>query len=117
MTGGEIAGIIGAVSALANVFLGWWGMAKRKDAVALADGVKVLEHAIDENKHHIEKIPGGAAITATIKDYGPVAEAAVDAAREIADTIARERYVNTKIEEARNWHAECEEERKDISGA
>lgn len=92
MSGVEIAGIIGAASALLNVFLGFWGAAKKKDAHRIAEGVVVLESAISDNKEHIEKIPGGKVVTNTVKEYGEAARVAVDSARALAHAYAKEAY-------------------------
>ena len=71
----------------------------------------IVESAVEENKQHVEKIPGGQAITQTIKEYGPAARAAVDTARRIASTIARQRYETAHIAREHARHAKRETER------
>lgn len=112
MTGIEIAALI---SAIGNLVVGLWGLRKKKSLEAVADGMLIVESAVEENKQHVEKIPGGKAVTQTIKEYGPAARAAVDTARRIADTIARERYEAAIIarEHARQAQREAQRAREE----
>jgi len=109
MTGVEIAALI---SAIGNLFLGIWGLRKKKALDAVADGMVIVEKAVEENKDRVESIPGGKAITRTIKEYGPAARAAVDAARRVADALARKRYESKIIARERARHARRETDRR-----
>lgn len=105
MSGIEIAAI---VSAAGNLLLGLWGLWKKKKLDSVSDGVLIIEKAVEENKDVIKKIPHGKAVTATIKEYGPVAQEAVNVARRIAREIAGERYAAKIIERERADHAKRE---------
>ena len=84
MSGVEITALISVVG---NLFLGLWGLFKKKKLKAVSEGLVLIETAVEENKETIGKIPHGKAVTEAIEEFGPVAKMLVDTAREIANGI------------------------------
>ena len=103
---------IGLASVVGNLFLGLWGMFKKKKLAAVSDGLLVVEAAIEENKDVIGKLPHGKAVTEAITEYGVVVREAVNVARDIAHEIAGERYVARIIKRERAKHAAREAKRE-----
>lgn len=107
MTGMEIAALISAVG---NVILGLWGLRKKQSLDAVAEGMVIMESAVDQQKALIEKSRTGRKVTAYVKEYGPAATAAVDAARAIANEVTKARYVRSieQMEESKRAGREAE---------
>ena len=103
MSGVEITALISVVG---NLFLGIWGLFKKKKLAAVSEGLVLIETAVEDNKEIVNKLPHGKAVTEAIEEYGPVAKILVDTAREIANgvvgskgtagTIARGRALNRR---------------------
>ncbi len=103
MSGVEITALISVVG---NLFLGIWGLFKKKKLAAVSEGLVLIETAVEDNKEIVNKLPHGKAVTDAISEYGPVAEKLVDTAREIANgvvgsegtagTISRGRALNRR---------------------
>ena len=95
MSGVEITALISVVG---NLFLGLWGLFKKKKLKAVSEGLVLIETAVEDNKDAIGKIPHGKAVTDAIEEYGPVAKTLVDVAREIANgVVAPEGHAGTIV--------------------
>ncbi len=104
MSGVEITALISVVG---NLFLGIWGLFKKKKLAAVSEGLVLIETAVEENKETIGKIPHGKAVTKAIEEFGPVAKTLVDVARKIANgVVAPEGHAGTVARSrgiARGW--------------
>jgi len=88
-----VAEVVAIAGVVASIFTSIYGLFKRKEVKtvsakleAVADGLVIIEQAIDENKDTLKKA-GGDKVVLTIKSYGDDARAIVNMARDLAHEL------------------------------
>ncbi len=87
--------IVAAVSVLGNLFLGFYGLFKKAQHKKVSEQLGVVSEGLNKVSDVVETLktspiaqtPAGKQVTAGIKAYGPVVQALVTQARNIAHDV------------------------------